>query len=80
MRIALVLTLAACLGGCATGPEKAWFKDGSTQQTFNVDLAECQMRQDTVRASMPPGASLSQALMAQQIGNNCMVAHGWDLR
>lgn len=62
------------LTGCATRPQMAWFKDGSTQQDFNAELGQCR-----AQAFGVPGAmnNLLQVAIVQQ---NCMLGKGWEQR
>jgi hypothetical protein len=71
-----VATLGAAiiaLQGCA--PTK-YYKEGSTAQDFNRDMARCR-----VTAAMVPHTSdgLYDAAIGMQTVRNCMIAQDWEI-
>jgi hypothetical protein len=63
--------LLVLLAGCATEPEMAWYKDGSTQQSFNMDAAACRAQAFSVASG-----NLLQIAIVQDA---CMESRGWVL-
>lgn len=53
------MAMAVLLSACMTrpAPQKAWYKPGATQQTFNVDSSQCRIGalsiQPEVRVQVP---------------------------
>lgn len=80
MKLIAVLALVA-LTGCATqGPQKLWYKDGSTQETFGRDKMYC--RQYGMQSAMSSGLA-GNMFVEIHINNEaieCMRNLGWVLR
>lgn len=74
MRIIVLFVGAVTLTGCASLSEPAWgwYRDGQTQQAFNMDMANC-------RNEAMPYASTNM-LQAAMVIDNCMVGKGWVKR
>jgi hypothetical protein len=73
MRKVLLLAITAAFGGCAAmGHGWSWYKDGATQQDFEMDQGQCKAQAFSV-----PNASMLQVGLVIQ---NCMIGKGWVKR
>lgn len=90
------LMLAIAMTGCATAPEKKWYRNGATEQDYNISAARCRMGLAGLReperlypigvasaagtAIGNAGRDLEFAATQIQFMNDCMVSQGWVLR
>lgn len=77
MRVIKFAALGACVAalcGCASmmQPQWAWYKEGATEQDFEMDRGQCKAQAFSV-----PGASMLQVALVIQ---NCMIGKGWVKR
>lgn len=63
---ALILLAAVALSGCAV----TYYKNGSTEQEFNIDVAQCEAQSYMVSANGP-------ALDRMAYRMACMKGKGW---
>lgn len=72
MKLICAALTVALFVGCATEPEKRWYKAGSTEQTFAMDQGQCQ-----AQALGVPGMNGIQVALVYQA---CMQGKGWESR
>jgi uncharacterized lipoprotein YmbA len=65
----LALVAVVSLAACASKPEMAWYKTGSTEEMFYQEQGQCQ-----AQAFGVPGVSTFQAAL---VYNSCMKGKGW---
>ena len=84
VQIAVLFASVILLAGCATPPQKAWFKPGATQTEFSNDKYACLQQSQQERSgayvNAYGGASTSGAVTNWTLYGACMNAHGWYLR
>lgn len=57
--------------GCATQPQSVWFKNGASQQEFEIDKGQC-----NAQAFAVAGGNMYQIAIVQ---NQCLKGKGWQL-
>ncbi len=68
----IILAGVVLVSGCATTPEYYWYRDGASNQQFNMDSGQCRAQAFSVA-----GASMFQAVMVME---SCLQGKGWEKR
>lgn len=71
-KIAVVVACAIVLAGCASMGPRKWYRDGATEEDFNMDKGQCQAQGFSIG-----GGTMMQAAM---VYNSCMRGKGWVQR
>lgn len=77
MKMIFLMLSVLALTGCASldravAPTWGWYREGQTQQAYNMDQANC-------RNEAMPYAS-TNLLQAAMVIDNCMIGKGWVKR
>lgn len=72
MRATIVLVTLGLLVGCAS--KKPWIREGSTQEQFEQESAQCRVLHAQVQTSARTGID---ALAGANIYTDCMRGKGW---